>query len=98
MQVKTLGDRRPLIADQGGETARFVKTVCGFGDIDPNVVIDGGSRGIILDELLRNSHLCEMGNQIKRGLTCSFTTLFETFMPLLALRDRKDIGCPILNI
>jgi hypothetical protein len=54
MQVETLGDGRPLIADQGGETARLVELVRGFGDVIPNVVIDSGSGRIIRNELLRN--------------------------------------------
>jgi hypothetical protein len=97
VQVEALGNRCPLVADKSREAARFIEAVRCLDDILPHTVVDFRSGRVLFEKFPGYLHLGEVGDQVEGGLARGLAALLEALVPFLALRNRKHIGCPLLD-
>ena len=85
MQIVSGRVRGPLIADEGGETARLIRLICRLDDLAPGAAIGGRARS---REAFRHLALAEAGDDIDGGLR-AFAGI-DLVVPFPSLRRRQQ--------
>ncbi len=85
MKIVSAGVRGPLIADEGGETARLVRLIRRLDRLAPGAAIGGRARG---REAFRHLALAEAGDDIDGGLR-AFAGI-DLVVPFPSLRRRQQ--------
>ena len=98
VQVVALRHGGPFETDEGREAAGVVEAFGRVDDLVPDRGVDGRAGAVVLDDLLGQGELREVGDQVQCRCRGSVAALPEPFGPRLALRDADDVGGALLQV